>query len=874
MLPTCPACKQSVLDDDAEECPFCGANMKTGKPSKGKTPSAAPAKPAAKSVTTPPPSSTSSTKPGSAKPSAGKPSSARKASSFDDDDDDPFSAPEDDPFTAAAKEEAANKAKAVVVSPKASKLNTVEIKCPMCETVGYIPESAGGKDVKCYNPKCSMPNFLAPKRFAPPIQTIAPPKAVKKTSNSKLPLILSLVGGVALVAIVAAVAFLWDTAPPEPKTIDFGALAKSNPGGTQPGVEPGGDPSGTNDTGETNPGGENSVIPQAADVPQGPDVPALLTFMSLLSSEDRIQQNKLKCRRLVAVGHAVRNDQAGMETQFQIMDGLDASQGTFKVPALLAMAWNRFEAGDKAGALVFAEKALAQEGNSSRETQEPVMELASLLVALDKLKEAQQLVVNKLPADQNTPLAILLTLARQRRDFDLTVGLPGVTNPLDRPSAQLGVTLILAARGLWKESQTWIDAISNEDVKTECQIAWADARTRTALRSKSAVDPSVEALAANLTPSVKIMLLGRLALTHAIAQNQAEADRLIKEGQAALKAVPVPAAVRVEDFKQALDWKTPPLRPLRQAMIGAALIGQAQGHLKQVDAGWLTTLEALKIARAMAPSPDAAALLTRTADEMGSTNLRAKIRMLLNLRTDAEAVKRTSDLNENLRNLTDEANARYQLQEVALIGATHAGMAALVWKEVASLAQRRDASTREPFAYGRLAHHLQHQLQLDNKQEELTELKARLEGVELPHDDVYSTQLLADASLTKEAFKDLIAYANQNKPTPGTEAIFLQTFIKAAKLPELGPQTLKQIDELDLKANPALNTVKLEGLRMTAAYLSRTGKSKQAHQVAEAQHSTPLEKITAFLGVVEGDAAWHREHPAPVAPVATVEPAK
>src|SRR5437773_2218866 len=51
-LPTCPACKQSVLDDDATECPFCGAPMKGGSPAaRAKTPSAAatkssPAKPA------------------------------------------------------------------------------------------------------------------------------------------------------------------------------------------------------------------------------------------------------------------------------------------------------------------------------------------------------------------------------------------------------------------------------------------------------------------------------------------------------------------------------------------------------------------------------------------------------------------------------------------------------------------------------------------------------------------------------------------------------------------------------------------------------------------------------------------------------------
>ncbi|MCY2967534.1 MAG: hypothetical protein NT069_28540, partial [Planctomycetota bacterium] len=31
-LLTCPTCKQSVLDEDAAECPFCGSPMKAGAP--------------------------------------------------------------------------------------------------------------------------------------------------------------------------------------------------------------------------------------------------------------------------------------------------------------------------------------------------------------------------------------------------------------------------------------------------------------------------------------------------------------------------------------------------------------------------------------------------------------------------------------------------------------------------------------------------------------------------------------------------------------------------------------------------------------------------------------------------------------------------
>ncbi|MDB5389508.1 MAG: hypothetical protein JWM11_5154, partial [Planctomycetaceae bacterium] len=119
MLPTCPACKQSVLDDDAVECPFCGANMKTGKGAKAK-PAAGSAP--AKTVPRAEPAAASKPAASTSKPSSPKPSKARSASTFDDDENDPFAVSEDDPFTAAAKEEAANKANAIPVSPRKGKL--------------------------------------------------------------------------------------------------------------------------------------------------------------------------------------------------------------------------------------------------------------------------------------------------------------------------------------------------------------------------------------------------------------------------------------------------------------------------------------------------------------------------------------------------------------------------------------------------------------------------------------------------------------------------------------------------------------------------------------------------------------------------------
>lgn len=840
MLPTCPACKQSVLDDDAVDCPFCGANMKTGKGAKPK--SAAPAKSAPKAV-----------EPAPSKPAASKSKPARSAATFDDDDD-PFSQPEDDPFTEAAKEEAANKAKAIPVMPRKGKLNNTEIKCPMCETVGFVPEAAAGKDVKCCNPKCTMPVFMAPKRFAAPIPAAAPAK-VKQAGNSKMPLILTLLGGVCLVGIVGAGFYFWP---------DGGKEVDKKPWETDPDFKPGVTPKiaeqKPNDPSDTD--NKNQQVSEAA-VPKGPDIPELLGFMHLLSSEEEILQNKLKCRRLVAVGNAAVNNAPGMTEQFEMLDKLEPKQAVMKIPAILAFAWGQLESGDKAGTLKSVEQAIALLGAVNRETQEPVLDMVSMLVALGKLKEAQQLLASKLPDDQNTPLSVMIAVARSHKDFDLTRELPGATPIAKRPWPELGVTLILAARGMWNESLQWAEAVPDVESKTGCLLGWADAKTRVALASKSAVDPAVEGVGAKFTHAAKVQLLARLALTNANAGNKNEAERLVKAALAVLKTIPVPPAARCDGFKEALDWKQPDLLPLRQAMLGAAQLGQAQGRLNQVEAGWNTTLEALKLGRAMAPSPAAVAAVQRSADQLGTTGLRDKIRQLLKLRAADEAIKKASDLLENLRNLKTESEARYQLQETILIGAAHSGMAALVWKEVLSLSQRTDQNELEPFLTGLLAHHLRSQLAKEDKKEELALLEAKLEGVELPVDEVRKLQTQVDESLTAAKFNDIINFANQNKLVPGAEAVILKSFIEAVKKPELGVNTLSFVAALDLKSNPQLNMIKLEGLRITSAFASRQGKATEVKDLLQRQILTPLEKIAGFVGLIEGNAIWHREHPAP-----------
>ena len=66
------------------------------------------------------------------------------------DDDDPFDSDQN------------GSANAVPVSAKKMPGKTLDVKCPMCETSGFISPKAAGQQVRCCNPECLVPVFTAP----------------------------------------------------------------------------------------------------------------------------------------------------------------------------------------------------------------------------------------------------------------------------------------------------------------------------------------------------------------------------------------------------------------------------------------------------------------------------------------------------------------------------------------------------------------------------------------------------------------------------------------------------------------------------------------------------------------------------------------
>lgn len=864
MLPTCPACKQSVLDDDATECPFCGANMKTGKAGGAKP--AAPSKAASKS--TPASSAASSSKPAAsaAKSTAG----ASRKSIVDDDDDDPFSEKDDDdPFAAATKEAAASKANAIPVSPKKTKTHVVELKCPMCDTVGFVPEKSGGKDVKCCNPKCSVPVFMAPKNLALPAPIVAAKPVAAPKGPSKKPLIFAIAGGVALVAVVGGIAYFWDTifAKPDPKGISFEdevkrLKAEREAQGLPPVIT--GDPT-TPVLKEGDPKAKANDV--AVVEVQQLDIPLLLQLMEERSLDEKLV-NKKYCRQRTAIAYALAGNVEGMKSQFQSLDQVEANLQHFKIPAYLTLGWSQLARGDKKGAAQTADDAVAATvnvGKGSRDTQEAIIDLTAFLVATGKADAGKKVLADHLKADASTPLVVATSLARHRRDYDLDQEIPGRTSNPSRAWPEVGVTLILASEGFWAEALQWADTLPAVEPKTDCLVAWADAKLRDAIAKKQPVDSTVEAVAEKLTPGGKVQLLARLGLTQATAGNNSDAERLVSAAQGALKAIPVPEAARSNDFKQVLEWKVPDAVPLRQATVGAATLGAAQAQLKKLDEGFLSVLEGLKYARGMAPTPPAVAAQKAAVEELGLEALRDKIRMLLSLRARDEAVRKARELQNKLDQLEELASSRFHLQEAILQDAVNSGMTKLVWDEALNLSQRNDINELEPYLSGTLPAHLLQRFNHDGMTAEAGQVASNIEEGQLPIDEAFELQKIVEASLKANNFADAITAFNQQKLTGKTEEVALRGIIQAAKHAGQAVPILTLADTMETKTHNQF--VKLEALRMLAAYASLHGESAKVQTIVQGQKLSSLEKICGYLGLIEGDLARkHAQAAATVAP--------
>ncbi len=364
-LPTCPSCGQSVLDDDAVECPFCGAAMDGSSPSKKK-----------------PTASASSASRRAAPAKDANPSKKAKAPAATADNDDPF---------AIAQNPAA--AKAIRCAPKPMKGRLHKVVCPMCDTPGFIPKAAVGRQVKCANKECLVPIFTAgdsdgKQQAKAPARISDDEPAIRKKSKTDKPsnpmIKYGIVGAVALLATFGLVSFL---NKPGVEQLGPADITFNNPATDTEDIDP-----------DTNiePGEETKDPPK-----QDPREAAQQLIAAMIDSARANAGNRDKpfCRQLTADAYFRLGMEEEARAELQQMQVLASSRGRdarhYPIAPLVAQYWRKLKAGDAAGAsVILAEAVVASEEMPTAVVlaQDSAIALASAMMNSGDMEAAMKLI--------------------------------------------------------------------------------------------------------------------------------------------------------------------------------------------------------------------------------------------------------------------------------------------------------------------------------------------------------------------------------------------------------------------------------------------------------------------------------------------------
>lgn len=679
-LPTCPSCGQSVLDEDVDECPFCGASMSGGAPTKkAASPSAAAkSKPSAKAP--------SRTKPAAPKKSAAAaPRAAAEStrqSAVDVSDDDPFAVD-----TSAAE-------KAIPLSAKPAKGRTFKVVCPMCEAVGYTSTKAAGRDVRCPNPDCLVPVFTAPE----------PPKPKPSDLSAEKPrskFVPALAAGVLLMLVGVGVwyfGFYQGGAPPGGPQLDGSAGSDAASTDTDAARA---DEAGTDD------GSDGTLTGAAGD--SGEATPAEIRSLALAAMLDASRQrennrSKPYCLRLTAEAHAIQNDLDSARAQ---LDQIDRLVPYYRILPLVQIAWRKLEAGETAAARQSLDEALtAAEELPTRGLArlEFAVELATALAATDRITAAQNLLDKHQETSVGGQLSAEVAIVRASGSFDLDA----IANeaPILPPVAPQGIAVThnLVARGYSAAALKWALAQPSPEMNSEAVVAWAEA---TNFQSASAGEANangaffnsaqIEAAAGGLPAAGRARLYARLADRAQSAGRTTASDALLSKAHDALAAAPPPAEFVLPDMKGLKDLQAPDPVPLRMGALAAAEIARAEARRGSSEEAWSACQLAMRYLRGSAPAPSAIRSRINEIADQGSSAIRDRLMRALELNGEDAARLAFNDYRKNCGRLDNAAQQRFSAQEAILAAAAEWGLRESVWNEIKSRAYDSELDRREPW---------------------------------------------------------------------------------------------------------------------------------------------------------------------------------
>lgn len=672
---TCPACKASVLEDDVTECPFCGASM-NGKPSAkapAKAPAAAASKPAAAAGAAKP-AAPAETKPAAgAKPPAGGPRPPVGAGGRPGIGRGNTVADEENPFDMDMSE----LQKAVPVAPKPTKQRTLEVKCEMCEAVGYVAPQHQGKLVKCANPNCKHPYFTVPI----PKKESADSGLRKKKGLSIVQVLALVIAGIGL----AGTAIWWFLIRVPPTAPDTGPTLLP----PAPYVEEKKEP-------QKGPAPVQRI--SLDEIRQG-----AITELTRISATN--DANQALAVRYLAESYASAGQIPQAIAELQRLAQKTPDSPYLQIEPLVRLYLQARKAGapDAGKYLDAALKAAENLPQTGRRPLDAANALSAALVLADRMADTQKLIQPQAASESRADYSMLWTAAVYGNAFDFQV-LSEIPAFLAAPNPQnAAVTWILSAWGEPDKALAWAKSAGSVEAVDASLAVWA-AHLGQSVKSTSEGVLKLDEAIKNASPAGQIRALSNYAYQRAVAGDVQGAQGLMAKADAALKSLPpkpTPAAMptikeiyessAITNAKLKARVGLPDAGPQRSAALAYANL--AVLHLKLGDKAAVESLldNGLDYAEAIAPP----APLVQTLLQRENSAHEADLDQALGLKgVKQKSFAALNKFRPQLKSLGEEAAKREQFERELIRDIAYRGEPGLAW----TIVQKRDAlpSDRSP----------------------------------------------------------------------------------------------------------------------------------------------------------------------------------
>ncbi|HVJ68896.1 MAG TPA: hypothetical protein VM510_12985, partial [Caulifigura sp.] len=451
---TCPACKASVLEDDVTECPFCGASMngkpaakapapaaKAASPGKPGAPAAKPGAAPSKAATPEPAKPAPGARPPAGGPrppmgAGGRPGGGGRGNTVAD---------EENPFDMDMSE----LQKAVAVSPKETKQRTLEVKCPMCETVGYVAPQHQGKTAKCANPDCKHPYFTVPLPKKEAVTTGLKPKSKFTVGH---------VVAIVVVCIGLLGGLLW-------RFVYHRDSGQGGPVAGGPKLPPPPPPPPTDNDKPKEPEVKRTSL---VEIQKG----AITELVRVASTPDT---NQSRAIRFLAESYAVTGQAPLAMTELGKLAQKSPDAPYLQVEPLVRLYLQARKSGaaDAGKYLDQALKAIEKLPDTGRGPLDAVTALAAALVLDNRMPEAVKLISEISDEKQAADYSMLWTAAVYGNAFDFQV-LSEIPAWLAAPAPQhQAVTWILSAWGESEKSLAWVKTAGTDESIDASLAVWA-----------------------------------------------------------------------------------------------------------------------------------------------------------------------------------------------------------------------------------------------------------------------------------------------------------------------------------------------------------------------------------------------------------------